>query len=203
MKIYMVRHGETIWNRKGKVQGQVNIPLTKFGRRLAMETGYAMKDIPFDIAFTSPLSRAKETLKIIRGKRKIETYVDKRLIEMAYGEQEGCSQILTEWFPFMRMHDFFKDPLNYVPPRGAESYAALDKRCEHFLEETIKKLEKEGYQNVLITAHGCLIQAMICHVKRTPLSDFWKTYDQEYCAVTSFECMNGKLRVLKEGEVLY
>ena len=65
MKIYFVRHGETDWNKDRKIQGQVNISLNEFGRHLARETAKGLKEIPFDVCFTSPLDRARETAEII------------------------------------------------------------------------------------------------------------------------------------------
>lgn len=60
MKLYMVRHGETDWNKARKIQGQVDIPLNEFGRHLAIETGKGLADIPFELCISSPLLRAVE-----------------------------------------------------------------------------------------------------------------------------------------------
>ena len=60
MKLYIVRHGETDWNKERRIQGQADIPLNGFGRHLAEETGKGLSDIAFDICISSPLSRAVE-----------------------------------------------------------------------------------------------------------------------------------------------
>ena len=65
MRIYIVRHGETRLNQEGKLQGQVDEPLNEKGRELAEVTAQALKEIPFDFLYTSPLSRAKETGMIV------------------------------------------------------------------------------------------------------------------------------------------
>ena len=65
MRLYIVRHGETDWNKARKIQGQSDIPLNEFGRHLARETAKGLADVHFDLCFTSPLSRAKETAQII------------------------------------------------------------------------------------------------------------------------------------------
>ena len=65
MKLYLVRHGETDWNKVKRIQGQVDIPLNQFGKRLAEETAEGLRDIPFDLCISSPLSRAHETARII------------------------------------------------------------------------------------------------------------------------------------------
>ena len=55
MLIYVLRHGITQWNKLKKVQGAMDIPLAPEGIELAKRTGEALKDVPFDICFTSPL----------------------------------------------------------------------------------------------------------------------------------------------------
>lgn len=56
MKIYLMRHGETKWNKRSKLQGQVDIPLAPKGIEQAEMTSEGMKDIPFDHIFSSPLN---------------------------------------------------------------------------------------------------------------------------------------------------
>lgn len=110
MKIYMIRHGETDWNKMRRLQGQVDIPLNEFGRHLAVETAPALKDISFDIVFTSPLKRAKETAELVIGERDIPIIEDKRIMEMGFGEFEGLCCREEGWnipdpdFRFFLMH---------------------------------------------------------------------------------------------------
>ena len=89
MKIYMIRHGETDWNKKRKLQGQVDIPLNEFGRLLAKETAPALADVPFAVCYTSPLKRAAETARLVLGDREVPIVPDKRIQEMSFGEFEG------------------------------------------------------------------------------------------------------------------
>ena len=62
MKLYIIRHGETSWNKQKKLQGQRDIMLNDAGIRLAELTGEGMKDIDFDLVISSPLIRAKQTI---------------------------------------------------------------------------------------------------------------------------------------------
>lgn len=64
MKLYIIRHGETSWNKQKKLQGQRDIMLNDAGIRLAELTGEGMKDIDFDLVISSPLIRAKQTAKL-------------------------------------------------------------------------------------------------------------------------------------------
>ena len=91
MKLYMVRHGETDWNKARKIQGQVDIPLNAFGRHLAEETGKGLASIPFEACISSPLERAVETAELILEGRPVPIFTDRRIIEMAFGVWEcGC-----------------------------------------------------------------------------------------------------------------
>ena len=74
MIVYIVRHGETDWNRVRRVQGHTDIELNDYGRKLAEETAEGMKEIRLDLCFTSPLKRAKETALIVLGDRQIPVY---------------------------------------------------------------------------------------------------------------------------------
>lgn len=65
MLIYLIRHGETDLNTLGVMQGWIDEPLNEGGRKLDAITGRKMKNIRFDCCISSPLLRAKETVKII------------------------------------------------------------------------------------------------------------------------------------------
>ena len=91
MKIYLMRHGETKWNKRSKLQGQVDIPLAPKGIEQAEMTSEGMKDIPFDHIFSSPLKRAYKTAQVVRRDRPIEIVRDDRLKEMSFGTSEGLS----------------------------------------------------------------------------------------------------------------
>ena len=79
MRLYIVRHGETDWNRIHRVQGRTDIPLNDYGRHLARETAEGMKDVRIDLGYTSPLLRAKETAQILLGDRDVPLYEDSRI----------------------------------------------------------------------------------------------------------------------------
>ena len=74
--LYIVRHGETEWNKRRKVQGHADIPLNEYGKYLAEETAKGLKIIRFDCAYTSPLKRAKQTAQIILGEQAAPLYED-------------------------------------------------------------------------------------------------------------------------------
>lgn len=65
MKLYIIRHGQTEWNKSGRLQGQTDIALNEKGRELAAKVGHALKEIPFERVISSPLSRSIETAELV------------------------------------------------------------------------------------------------------------------------------------------
>ena len=201
MKIYFVRHGETFWNKEKKIQGQFNIPLNEYGIELAYVTADAMKDISFDIVYSSPLLRAKETADILVKDRNLEVYTDSRLVEMSFGEGEGESLPEIHTHPEMKLHNFIHNPGEYIPPIGGETFEELYIRCKSFIDEVILPAE-DKYDTMLIVGHGALIRGFIHNITNRPTKDFW-IVTHKNCSVTIVECLNGKLSLLEEAKIFY
>ena len=201
MKIYFVRHGETIWNKEKKIQGRSDIPLNEYGRELGQITADALKDIPFDIVYSSPLIRAKETAEILVQNRNLEIYEDYRLLEMSFGEGEGESLPEIHTHPEMKLYNFIHNPGEYTPPTGGETFEELYERCKSFIEEIIIPAEKK-YNTMLIVGHGALIRGMIHYINNRPSKDFW-IITHKNCSVTITDCTEGKLTLLKEAKIYY
>ena len=89
MEIYIVRHGETLWNKSKRLQGNRNIDLSEVGRNEARERGKQLENVDFDVIYSSPLNRAYETACIIKGERNIPIIKDDRLREINFGINEG------------------------------------------------------------------------------------------------------------------
>lgn len=84
-----IRHGETDWNKIGKVQGKTDLELNETGRAQAEETARKLKNEHFDLIICSPLKRAKETAEIINKELKLKLVVEAGLHERDFGEREG------------------------------------------------------------------------------------------------------------------
>ena len=137
MILYIVRHGETEWNKMGKMQGKTDISLSEDGRKLAQKTADGLKNVKFDYIFSSPLERAYETACIIRGSRDTEIVKDERLIEIGFGLYEGT--VVEERKGSIAY--FFDDPENYVAEKNAESYESLLTRTKEFLVDVLFPIE--------------------------------------------------------------
>ena len=122
MELYLIRHGETDWNKQKRMQGQTDIPLNEYGRKLAHITAEAISDIDFDIVYSSPLIRAKETAEILTGGRNIHITTDERLKEISFGNDEGV--------PSMELRadfsNFFFAPEKFIPSEGDRKSTRLN-----------------------------------------------------------------------------
>lgn len=86
---YYVRHGQTVFNREGIIQGQTDSPLTESGIPVLQDTAEALRDIPFARCFSSPLQRAVSTAAIILKQRDIPVETLDDLTEMSFGRIDG------------------------------------------------------------------------------------------------------------------
>ena len=129
MLIYIVRHGLTEWNKLKKLQGAADVPLAKEGILLAEKTGEALKDVKFDICFTSPLSRARQTAECVLGDRNVPIIPDKRIQEINFGDLEGgCVRDAEGNYIDPQVEMFFRDPVNFKRPENGEDIFDDDRR---------------------------------------------------------------------------
>lgn len=204
MKLYLVRHGETEWNKEGRVQGHSDIPLNEYGRYLAEETANGLKDIPFGLAYTSPLSRAKETAEIILAGREIPIYEELNIQEMGFGAAEGMYCRGENRGPGSdEFNKLFTDTENYKVPEGGESILQLMDRIQGFLQGLYENPELQD-KAILITSHGATLTAMLNLIKeKKDIAEFWKNGVPVNCAVTEVEVRGKKPEILCEGKIYY
>ena len=191
MKIYLIRHGETDWNQAGLLQGQTDIALNVQGLEQAREAAERLKEVPFEIAFCSPLIRAKRTAETIIGDRKITLTTDERLRELNFGPWEGVDiRTIKD-----AASQPFTNPGSYIPPEGAESFAQLYKRSGEFVDQVLLPLEST-YETVLVVAHGGVNRSILNPVLNIPVDDFWRMH-MGNCATAILDCTDGKLSMLE------
>lgn len=203
MKIYLIRHGETDYNKNRRIQGQCDIELNDYGRELARITAQGLKDVPFDIVYTSPLKRAKETAEIIIGDRKVIWIEDARIQEISFGEYEGrCCSKENFNVPDKTFLNFFADTANYSTPPGGESFEDIIKRTGEFLTELTGRKEYEE-KTILVSTHGCALKAILANINHPPIGEFWGEGVHKNCAVTLLEAKDHQIEILEEGKLFY
>ncbi len=154
-EIFLLRHGETQWNKENRLQGQQNSPLTKLGREQARRNGQVLckilegrSDYRF---FSSPLGRCLETSQLIASALNFDPKIiklDDRLTELCYGKWEGENMFeirkANAHFFNMRLSDRWEKPM-----LGGESYYQVATRIESWLQ----KLGE--CKTSIVVSHGC------------------------------------------------
>lgn len=161
-RLILVRHGETDWNREGRLQGGQDIPLNALGREQAAEAAGRLKTLEPDFAgldyLCSPMERARETMDILRRELALpagEYRIDPRLRELTFGEWEGFTWRDIRKAEREQAHLRERDKWGFVPPSG-ESYRMLAERVRPALAE----LQRE----TVIVSHGGVARAVLALV---------------------------------------
>jgi 2,3-bisphosphoglycerate-dependent phosphoglycerate mutase len=150
----LVRHGQSLWNHENRFTGFVDVPLTEKGRAEARQAAKALEGLKFDVAYTSALTRAQETLTIILNAlgQPIPVIRDAALNERHYGDLQGLNKedAAKRWGAdqvkkWRRSYD--------VPPPNGESLEMTAKRVLPFYDRAIAGDLHLG-KNVLVVAHG-------------------------------------------------
>lgn len=154
-KVFLVRHGETEWNRLGKFQGCQDIDLSREG---IVQAEYLSKrfNTNFDYIYTSPLKRAVQTATIIASNKEIEPMIISELREINFGEWEGLTlKEISSQFP-KEFSEWKNDKVEGPMCGGDLSIKKASLRAKNAIEEiAIKNKEKR----ILIVAHGGIIKS--------------------------------------------
>lgn len=152
MNILLLRHGETEWNREGRLQGHRDVPLNANGRLQVSRAAEILAGLYPDIEriISSPLSRALESAEIVAGKlkyEKVDIILEPMLIERSFGVGEGMTAAEREQ----------KYPDGAYPEM--ESLEDLVKRAHSAFDKIVQS--SGGRQTILVVAHGALFYAMM------------------------------------------
>ena len=150
--LYVVRHGETSFNKRGLMCGNINACLTEDGKLVALSLGKKLSGVKFDAAFCSPLKRAQETLFCILSLNPypVGVTVDPRLRERNYGYLEAETALTQPDFVLRWRLDYDAAKLKMEP------LCDLFKRVESFLTDL--KANYKG-KNVIVVTHNGTIRA--------------------------------------------
>ena len=188
--LILVRHGESMWNIANKFTGWVDVPLTEVGIHEALISAKKLQKISIDVAFTSELIRAQETLMLILAsqgktgifkhqnkKRKNEWYVhgkrfeeseipihiSEKINERYYGDLQGLNKDAArkKWGK-EKVHLWRRSYA--TPPPNGESLKHVVKRAVPYFEKEIMPVLKKK-KNVIVAAHGNSLRAIIKHIE--------------------------------------
>jgi len=170
MRIYLVRHGETEWNRVRRFQGRSNLPLNKEGKKQVKALALALKNKPLTAIHTSPLIRTLETARLIKVFHpSIPIFEEKGLIEMDLGEFDGIkARDWAEQYPDFRKA--WNENSASVKMPGGESLKEVQVRAKHTLERITRIYPPDT--TILISSHNFVNLTILCDLLEIPLRRF-------------------------------
>lgn len=165
-KLVLVRHGQSVWNKENKFTGWVDVELSDKGITEAHSCAKKLKDFKFDIAYTSVLKRAIDTLTIILNDNSwhnLEVIKDKAINERMYGDLQGKNKDeMRAEFGEEQVH-LWRRSYDIAPPNG-ESLKDTANRAIPYFKKTILKDLMSG-KNVLVSAHGNSLRAIVMYLE--------------------------------------
>ncbi len=165
LELWLVRHGETLWNREGRALGQSDPPLNELGIQQAECLAKRIGHLRFDAVYASDLSRTRYTSRLVLPAADVQ--LEPRLREIDFGAWEGKYWREMEGADKRALDAWFKDPYRNRAPEG-ESYEDLLGRVREWLGE----LPKSG--RAVAFTHGGTIRSALYHVTGLPHAQTWR-----------------------------
>ncbi len=179
-KVFLIRHGETEWNREDIFRGRADVPLNSVGRCQAESIAAVLKSLELvnPVFFCSPLKRSRETAEIAASYlATAEVVNDPAFIDICFGQWEGKSlQEVEEEYPLL-FKTWVEEPGKVVFPAG-ESLDTVAERSEKGLYRAVKNnLDRE----LVIVSHRAVNKALLCRLLSLTQQSFWKIRQDTAC----------------------
>ncbi len=178
-RLLLVRHGETNWNRDGKFQGQIDVPLNENGHRQAAQAGEFLKAVKIDAAVTSSMLRPKETAEgILKHHPNVTLEATEQLWEISHGEWEGKFEAEIEaGYPGL-LAQWQSQPETVQMP-GGENLDDVWKRAKKGWGSIVATYsetanESDPAPTVMVVAHDAINKAILCQVFGLGPKNFWQ-----------------------------
>ena len=170
MRVFLVRHGETEWNRVHRFQGRSNMPLNETGRKQVSALASALKDASFAAIYASPLSRAVETAESIkRFHPDTPFHLEEGFIEMELGEFDGmeASTWMKEYPDFRKA--WAENPGGVKMP-GGENLEEVQARAVDALDRVTGLHPQDS--TLVVCSHNFVVLSLLCHTSGISLDRF-------------------------------
>lgn len=167
-KLYLVRHGETEWNKENLFQGQSDIDLNETGIKQAEKLRDHLNGNKIDAIYCSDLKRALTTANIIASRHNITVIPCSELREMSFGELEGKD--IAECLSNPRTSRWWDSHDPTCPPPGGESVGQLIERVSEF----VKRIDLYSDKTYIIVSHGGTVRALICALLGIDYKFWWQ-----------------------------
>jgi broad specificity phosphatase PhoE len=197
MLVYIVRHGETVWNVAGKTQGTQDIPLSDKGREQAKKLARRLKYEPVEKIYCSDLHRAYETADIIGNEIDKSPHTTPLLREVCFGNWEGHTiEDIDRIFPG-QLSLWYNNPL-FCAPEG-ESIHGVHGRVKRFIAElTLSTIG--DIQGIIIVSHALVSKVLILELLGMPISYIGK-FKQDNAGLSIIRYMPEKSILLSLNDI--
>lgn len=178
MRIYLVRHGQTVRGREETFRGRMDAPLDDMGRKQAAAVATALRDVKLVAVYTSPLSRSVDTARAIAVSHGINIIVRDALTDIDVGEWEGLStdRIRSD---YGRLYlDWQTGPDSFTFP-GGESLSDVSDRAMAAMGKIVSSHEHDD--ELVIVSHRVLTKLILLNMLHAPVSSFWKLSQDPCC----------------------
>jgi phosphoserine phosphatase len=170
IRLYIVRHGTTVWNKETRYQGQTDVPLSEEGQEQAELLAQRFSDEPLAAIYSSPLKRAFDTAQAIARPHNLEVKSLEGMREIGFGDWEGKAYTHVRQQYSEELRNWIHNPLENKIPNG-ETLPDLKIRVENALAE-ILAAHPEG--RIVLVAHSGTIRMLFCCLLKMDLSAFWR-----------------------------
>ena len=187
VKVILIRHGETDWNKEQVFRGKIDVPLNHLGLAQARGVRQALEQVAIDALYASPLSRAFATAQMLAETRKLTIGVEEGFSDIDFGAWQGLShQKVKEEYEDLYA-SWLADPHLVTFPRGGETLQKVQKRSMAALERSIAN---NPGKTIAVVSHRVINKVILCSVLGLDLSRFWHV-KQDTCAINRLEYADG------------
>ncbi len=178
--IYLLRHGQTAWNREKIFRGQTDVPLDDTGRRQAKFLAERLGKLGLHnpVILASPLQRARETADIVAGSiegTRVES--DDSFLDISYGEWEGKSREEVEKM-YPSLYSIWENTPGKAVFPGGET---LEKAANRAREGIFRAARENPQGDSVIVAHRAINKALFCLLLGAGMQGFWKLRQDTAC----------------------
>ena len=167
-RLFLVRHGETIWHAENRYAGSTDIALTAKGRQQADSVGRWAATAELTALWSSPMLRARDTIAPAVAATGLPLRLDERLRELCFGQGEGLTgKEMEARFPAQRAA-FLRDPVAAFLPGGEDPVLAAQRGALALVEIAASSVNGRS----LVVAHSTLFRLVLCHLMGLPLANY-------------------------------
>jgi 2,3-bisphosphoglycerate-dependent phosphoglycerate mutase len=194
MKLHLIRHGESVYNAEGRIQGHADIPLSELGCRQAEAAAEVLAKQPLDAIYVSPLRRAAQTAEIIAKRLELPVQFNELLKEINVGIFQGKIHAELEREYPVEIARWRSEEVDYAVP-GGESRRQLLSRGRAAFESIVA----EERENVVVVSHGRILMTTIKALLGMPLTE--PPFSLQNGSITTLSYREGQFELISLDRV--